>query len=220
MVFYLAGKRDTTLGIPVFAASDTGVYYCNITNSIATLLTLTNNDITVEKYSVPETQTLTNASVGSGKTFCYDALQTITVAGSGTTVTFQSGSSVELIAGHSIQLLPGFHAFSGSYAHAHITTTASFCEQPVVSLVLAGPEEKSSLDIPVPGTNNQDDAAKLVIIYPNPNKGNFTIGFVNLNEGTEIRFSTHWEQRFTDPLLRNRTSKRLICQVWLMGCIL
>jgi Leucine-rich repeat (LRR) protein len=177
------GKTDSVFVIPSFALSDLGVYHCVVTNTVATALTLTSNDITVEEYDVPDNQTLSNITVSSGQTPCYDALQNITVAGSGTTVNFQSGSSVTLIAGNSIRFLPGFHAFSGSYVDASITTTASFCEpvQPIVyndliekSIVL--PEKERSVI-----EKNVD-----LKIYPNPNNGRFTIEMSGFAEGAML----------------------------------
>jgi Leucine-rich repeat (LRR) protein len=177
------GKTDSVFIIPSFAVSDLGVYHCVVTNTIATALTLTSNDITVEEYDVPENQTLTNLSVGSGQSPCYDALQDITVAGSGTTVNLLSGSSVTFIAGNSIRFLPGFHAFSGSNVDAHITTTASFCE-PVQNIVY-NELIKKSVAVPEKETAVTDKAVDLKI-YPNPNNGRFTIEMKGFAEGAML----------------------------------
>jgi len=177
------GKTDSVFIIPSFAVSNLGVYHCVVTNTVATALTLTSNDITVEEYDVPDNQTLSNITVSNGQIPCYDALQNITVAGSGTTVNFQSGSTVSLIAGNSIRFLPGFHAFSGSYVDAHITTTASFCE-PVQSIVYNDLFDKSIV-LSEKETSVIEKAVDLKI-YPNPNNGRFTIEMNGFADGVML----------------------------------
>ena len=182
----LTGKTDTLLVIPAFAQSDSGAYHCVITNSLATALTLTSHDITVEPYTLSVALSIANRSVGSGETECFDAIQDITVAGSGTTVSFLNNSSVTLVAGHSIRFLPGFHAFQGCYADAYITTSGSFCEPPLT--IIAGNilNEKSALDnnIPVKNINNIEE--KTVKVFPNPNSGNFTVELNNFDLSARV----------------------------------
>jgi hypothetical protein len=125
-------------------------------------------------------------SVTGSETTCFDAYNTITVAGSGHTVIFESGSEVTLIAGHSIQFLPGFHAFSGSYMDAHITTTASFCEPPEPIMVEAGLTEKSVTKEKIEVKDKTDFVEKQVKIFPNPNNGKFTIELSNFENPVKV----------------------------------
>ncbi len=128
--------------------------------------------------------------VVSGQTFqngaieCFNALDTITVAGN-SNVEFQSGSSINLIAGKSIRFLPGFFAHSGSSMDAKITTTNTFCDGASKSIVSL-PVEKSTdyvtdrIIAPVTGIR------KLVKVYPNPNTGRFTLELSNFENCVDI----------------------------------
>jgi hypothetical protein len=104
---------------------------------------------------------------------CFNAYDTITVAGDGSSVEFQTGSSVELIAGQSIFLLPGFHALEGSVAHAWITTDSTFCDGASGSIVQSPQVEKSGdagIDFAIGKVYGNE-----LKVYPNPNSGRFTI---------------------------------------------
>jgi hypothetical protein len=134
-------------------------------------------------FAVPETLAVQNVNIGSLQTECYDALQTITVAGGSTTVYFQSGSTVNLIAGQKISFLPGFHAYSGSIMHAYIST--AFCEPPG-DVVQPDPLIKS-LDISQNSPEkNRISEAKCVKVYPNPNDGRFTIELSNFDAPVQL----------------------------------
>lgn len=135
---------------------------------------------------MPENDVEINNSVTGMETTCFDALNTITVAGGGHTVIFESGSEVTLIAGHSIRFLPGFHAYSGSFVDAHITTTASFCEPPELIMTPVVTTEKSVVDlnINVPAISGKTE--KLAKIFPNPNNGKFAIEFSNFENPVKV----------------------------------
>jgi len=115
-------------------------------------------------------------SIPNHESTCFNALQTITVAGGGTTVDFESGSTVDLIAGQSIRFLPGFHSHNGSQMNAWITTDGTFCEGGPAPIV-AQPESKSSYYDEVP--ENSVGTQKLVKVFPNPNNGTFTLELTN-----------------------------------------
>lgn len=179
------GKTDSVFVISSFASSNEGVYHCLVSNSIATSLTLTSYGIVLQEYTVPDYLSLKNISKGSGETACYDALQDITLAGSGSSVQFISGSSITLIAGHSIRFLPGFHAYPGCYIDAYITTTASFCEE-LSGRIVNSTYEKSISIQPVSEGNIPKNEERTMMIYPNPNDGNFILEYSNMEMGAEI----------------------------------
>jgi hypothetical protein len=77
--------------------------------------------------TVPATLALQNITVINGQTVCYDATQTITTAGGGTTFMVQSGGEATLIAGQNILMLPGTSLLSGSSVMAKITTIGAYC---------------------------------------------------------------------------------------------
>ena len=84
---------------------------------------------TIEAYFVPQYDTLQNITIPNGTIDCYDALQTIYVAGNGTSVNIQSGADVNLIAGMNIFLLPGTFVASGADLLAAITPLGNFCNE-------------------------------------------------------------------------------------------
>ena len=99
------------------------------------------------------------------ETLCYNALQTITVAGSGTTYTIQNGGNSTMIAGQEIHYLPNTTVQPGGYMRGYIAPSGPFCTQPAMPAVaiqkvdsLARTPEKSFFRI-----------------YPNPTNGNFTV---------------------------------------------
>jgi photosystem II stability/assembly factor-like uncharacterized protein len=132
----------------------------------------------VSNIEAPENLPLTNLSLIDGSINCYNALQTITVAGSGTTVDFESGSTVDLIAGQSITFLPGFYAHNGSQMNAWITIDGTFCDgspSPIVAQHETKSIEKNNNTTP----DKPDLYEKSVKVYPNPNNGKFTVELEN-----------------------------------------
>ncbi len=170
----LSGETDSVLVIPSFALSDTGAYYCNVNNDLATLLTLTSENIIVRNGEISDNVTLANIAFNNGDIECYGALQSITVAGGGSTVILNSGATISFVAGRSIRFLPGFHAISGSNMDAHITQDATFCDEEDKSVVMADYQaikerRESNTDKYI-----SEDKTELKV-YPNPSDGRFTI---------------------------------------------
>ncbi len=95
---------------------------------------------------------------------CYNALQTITVAGSGTTFTVQNGGNAILIAGHNIKFLPTTITQSGGYLHGYIAPSGPWCQTPSMPAV-----EMQVSEIP-----NEIQKSTLKV-YPNPTTGNFIL---------------------------------------------
>ncbi|MFZ4521559.1 MAG: beta strand repeat-containing protein [Bacteroidales bacterium] len=125
--------------------------------------------------NVPATLDVTG-TVANGQTTCYNATQTITVAGNSTTFEVQSGGSATMIAGQNIILLPGATILSGGYFRGYIAPAGPFCS--VAKSTGAGNEET--------GLTMMDNKFK---IYPNPTSGVFTIeqvGDPNANVKVDI----------------------------------
>lgn len=134
----------------------------------------TNGSVT--GYTPPPVQLdLTDILVGDGQTECYNATQTINVAGNGTFFTVLGGGSVTLIAGEIIHFLPGTSVDSGGYMNGHITTTGSYCgvKEPAMTGNPLGAMEKSAA---VPAS------PALFKVYPNPTNGKFILEILSDKE--------------------------------------
>jgi hypothetical protein len=119
---------------------------------------------------VPINRLLQNINLSSGTNECYDATNTITVAGSGTTFVVQSGGSAEMIAGQKISYLPGTRVYSGGYMHGHITTSGQYCSP-------TAPQ----MEVTSTGVNDLAIASgELFRVYPNPTSGNFTVELTDI----------------------------------------
>ncbi|MCF8357116.1 MAG: T9SS type A sorting domain-containing protein [Prolixibacteraceae bacterium] len=186
----LVGKTDSSLFIPSVTNIDTGYYHCEVTNTVATQLTLITHNIHVELNGVPRTIALSGLTVGNGEDQCYGATDTITVAGDGSVVEFENGSTVTLIAGKMVRLLHGFHARPGSNVQAYITTTASFCDAVMPESIVMNNDKSGTIqNSHEDKTVNNDDllSEKSVKIYPNPTTGLVNVELTHFGAGTVVK---------------------------------
>jgi len=95
---------------------------------------------------------------------CFNATQTITVAGNGTTFIVQSGGSVTMIAGQEISYLPGTIVNPGGYMWGYINPSGPYCQASSMPEVTETKDE-------IPGSIEQSSFK----IYPNPTTGNFIL---------------------------------------------
>jgi hypothetical protein len=95
---------------------------------------------------------------------CYDALNTITVAGGNTTFVVEPTGRVRFIAGVKIRYLEGTTVMSGGYMLGKITLTAEFCSATKMTEVAGGKVE-------VPPVTERT----FFSLFPNPTNGNFTL---------------------------------------------
>jgi hypothetical protein len=130
-----------------------------------------------------------NETLADGKNICFNAQNSIIVAGDGKTVTFESGSSATLIAGQSIRFLPGFYAQPGSYMSAYITKTGSFCNTlPDQTIVYNTEPEMKSATVVLPGDKYENGIKERISLkaYPNPTNGFIHIEGFPQNEASNI----------------------------------
>lgn len=113
---------------------------------------------------VPENRTVQNVVVGTGQTECYDATNTITVAGGGTTFLVETGGSATFIAGVKILYLPGTTVQAGGYMLGKIAPSGPFCTPVKITEVAAGQNDQPMV------TGNA-----FFSLFPNPTNGNFTL---------------------------------------------
>jgi hypothetical protein len=119
------------------------------------------NIVKITVSSLPVNLTVQNVIVSDGQTFCYDALETITVAGSGTYFTVNNGGSATFIAGQKITYLPGTKVNPGGYMHGYISN--EFC--PGIPPAITASQ--------IPGS--QVTELLKFRLYPNPTSGRFTV---------------------------------------------
>lgn len=163
-------------GLPTYSyvPSYNDQVYCIVTSNYAcpTGNPAASNIITM--IIVPVSTTVTG-TVPSPLHLCFDASNTVTVAGGGTSFVVASGARVDLIAGVKISILYGASVQSGGYLHGYITTTNSYCGSlpPAMVAVVSGVAGIQQEPLPEsPG----------FILYPNPASGSFTL----MNKGDAI----------------------------------
>jgi hypothetical protein len=122
----------------------------------------TSNTIMMVVNSVPEILSLENVNVTDVN--CFDAIQTITVAGNGNYFTVQSGGEATMIAGQNILLYPGTLVIPGGYLYGYIAPSGPWCMAPTMVTTVTGVAESQRLSDP-----------DLFRIYPNPTSGIFTV---------------------------------------------
>ncbi len=132
----------------------------------------------------PATHYVGDVTTGSGQSLCFDASQTLVIAGNGTTFIVQSGGNVNLIAGEKIYLMPGTMVYAGGYLHGYIASNGQYCTVPSNPVVI-NPAEKS-----VEETGSPVVKTDVCRIYPNPTTGKFTVelaeGMVDQNVRIDI----------------------------------
>ena len=140
-------------------------YYRQIQSSAGTCGPSITNMVTIS-ISVPPTLVVQGVTIGSGQSYCYNATQTIYIAGSGTSFVVQNGGTANMIAGQNIFYYPGTAVQSGGYMHGYIAPGGPYCGgmAPSIPAVISGEEEI-----------NFSSTSSSFVIYPNPTTGNFTL---------------------------------------------
>ena len=117
-------------------------------------------------YLVPTELNLNNIIIVNGQDTCFNALQTINVAGNGTTFTVQGGGSATLIAGQKIRFLPGAKVQLNGYLHGYIGQYGESCfEQYHILPAQTG----------IPENEGMFNGSSLFRVYPNPTSGEFMV---------------------------------------------
>jgi ligand-binding sensor domain-containing protein len=183
----ISGATNSDYVLNPVNKEDEGSYICEITNTVATLLTLYSQpvNITVNNCSPPEKLLISDTIFATST--CLNAFDTISIAGDESEVVVATGVSLELIAGMSVIILPGFHAESGSFFNASITTDSTFCDGGSGGSFVEQPVEKSKEVKPLFEKQAIIQGDKSVKLYPNPNNGQFVLELTNAGSNTIIR---------------------------------
>jgi hypothetical protein len=125
----------------------------------------TSNTITM---IIVATNTTVTGTIPSPLNLCFDASNTITVAGAAGPFTVQAGATATMIAGVKISYLYGTTVQPGGYMHGYITTTHSYCGSATPSMVTVITGEQETLPEP-------EQAPGRFVLFPNPTTGDFTL---------------------------------------------
>jgi hypothetical protein len=129
---------------------------------------------------VPVERTIQNLVIFNGQDTCFDALQTIYVAGGGSFFTVQPGGSATMIAGQKILYRTGTRVFAGGYMHGYITTSNLYCGSLPPAMVATVTAAETS----------REKEGPAIRVYPNPNAGSFTLQFNRAGiSGAEVDWS-------------------------------
>jgi hypothetical protein len=122
----------------------------------------TSNTITMTVNSVPANLDVMNVTVTGSQ--CFDATNTINVAGAGTTFAVEYGGIARMYAGERIIYNPGTWVKVGGYMLGTIVPGGPYCP----------PDTKNSTQVTSAGSLRQDEHS-FFRVYPNPTTGTFTL---------------------------------------------
>jgi hypothetical protein len=125
----------------------------------------------------PLTLDISDLVISANETLCFNAVETITVAGDGNQFIVQAYGHADLIAGHSILLKHGTSVELHGSLHARISTDWCLPQQ---SLLASFDEE------PQPIKHSFDEVQNTAFfkVYPNPTTGDFTLELLNVEEAS------------------------------------
>ena len=135
----------------------------------------------LKDQSVLTTQSFQNITVLNSQSNCYNATQTINVAGSGTTFTVQSEGSSTMIAGQNIKYMPTTTVQSGGYMWGYIAPTGPWCVTPSMLAVALAEDE-------IPRSIQQSHFK----VYPNPTTGNFILELIGDADQVKVDIYGIW----------------------------
>lgn len=169
-----------------------GTYYWSvqaIDNSFAGSLFAPVQTFTVGS-PIPATINIGNDSVGINETHCFNATQTIIMAGNGTSFQVLPGGSVTMIAGQSIIYLPTVIVQAGGYLLGSIATSGPWCQTPSTPSVVAGENE-------IPIVSEQSSFK----VYPNPTAGNFILELTGTADKVQVDIYGMWGEKVFTTIL-------------------
>ncbi|MDP1623299.1 MAG: M6 family metalloprotease domain-containing protein [Bacteroidales bacterium] len=150
----------------IYAPGNGDVIICILTSNATCAINnpATSNSVVMTVNTVPATNVLQNLNITG--TQCFDALQTITVAGDRFFFTIQNGGRATMIAGQKINYLQGTRVYPGGYMRGYITTNGQYCGSMVPSIptVVEGTE-------PIVISRVQP----FFRVFPNPTPGVFVL---------------------------------------------
>ena len=153
---------------PIAAPSATTTY--KLTATGANSCTAWDEMIVTVTQTIPQNLVVTNLTIPSGSSLCFNATQMVTVAGNGNQFLVQSGGHANIIAGQKILLKYGTKITSGGNLHGWITSNGSYCNNQASFLNTFTEEPLAKISMAQPAMNTSIFKA-----YPNPTNGIFTL---------------------------------------------
>ena len=149
-------------------------------------------------YDIPIDLEVRDIPISDGVNICFDALQTIFVAGGGHTFVVQPGGSATFIAGQNILYLPGTTVQPGGYMHGYITQNAEYCWSVSPSFVSTSVSAVSDTSlaslvpcpvsrVPIPVSRVPIPDSARFMVYPNPTDGKFMVEYVGKDQPGTIQ---------------------------------
>ncbi|MBE0663239.1 MAG: T9SS type A sorting domain-containing protein [Bacteroidales bacterium] len=137
--------------------------------------------------SVPPLLEIPAIIISDNEALCFNATETVIVAGDGKHFIVQDGGNVDIIAGQNILMKYGTSVESGGNLHAYISDV--WCEQPESLLASFFEEPLPTRQIVEPETNDS-----FFKIYPNPTTGDFTLELLEFEEYSNIKVEIYSAQ--------------------------
>lgn len=176
-----AGDSTNNVLVTFSGASQSGVVRVKGTNPCGDGIPSPDFSVTVTD-AIPAQLTVADTII-PGQTICFNATQTITVAGAGTTFLVENGGDAALIAGENIVFLEGTTIQEGGHLWAWITTTADYCAANFPAMVTAVAKETET----APETPSQPS----ISVYPNPTDDKFILSCNSPGTGFPVRITIY-----------------------------
>jgi hypothetical protein len=141
----------------------------------------------LDTYTIPETLEISNKVISEGEILCFNALETVIVAGDGKHFIVEPGGHADIIAGNNILLKHGTRVELGGTLHAYISDI--FCNQP--GSMLASFEEDTSTYNP---ESEPITSESFFRVFPNPTTGDFTIELFRFEENSSVQVEVYSAQ--------------------------
>jgi hypothetical protein len=114
------------------------------------------------EVGIPVTMALQNINIADSR--CFNASQTISVAGGESVFTVEEWGSATLVAGQNILFNPGTTVFPGGYLHGYIAPEGPYCTVPAMASAITGSQELTKVP-----------EQSFFTLYPNPTSGTFIL---------------------------------------------
>ena len=182
-------KTDLAVGYPLdsvrklsFSVSDLMLSMNAGNSTVYGISTIRKLTFGVNATAIPAFTNVSNVVIGNGSSQCFNAAETVTIAGGGTQFLTEEGGSVEIIAGSKILILPVSVVLNGGYLHAFIATESVYCNSTKSIVNSEKDDDFSDKEISWPVTKRD------LRVYPNPAGNYITITIPESDEYQDARF--------------------------------